>query len=1700
MKKLVRHSKSLIAVLLTLIMLVGSAMPAVAATVEGVEAMSARTASDNKESVGGSADLEWLEVAYDNEGIVITVAPEFEALLDIDKAQLKSVLDTFKGALETLVIEKIKDSWRENNNGSSGDSSSTEGITLKNVWKESLESYIDKNYHDASRANNYIAFFDDMMNDDAKLFALVEHVCDLIALSVSAGVIEPEELPLADEALAEEISETLDDFIHDYIKECSEDAIDRYIDDIINKKEHGTSKLDVFAQHFVENHFLEAVEDYLRHKSEPAGSREDYVIDKYIDDYIDEAIQSSIEKYVSFKVDGVAVGELSGIEAKAYDVMSKYVSDYVKEVKDDYVAYKLGSGEVPDAKILAIMEGFLSEYNPENRPLDGDGYQLFKDYVTEEKVLSEIRKEENREVFNESLADEIARLESDIAKKFFDEYGSSDDIEGYIDGVVGFVTERITEEDKAEIVESVANSEGLFGEALVELFGMGSTEGEGTASQKAVEEFLARKEYMTEQLLFDAQVNYKDTRDRLIAEPPQISVKDLLNTIESVSITGDLNHDGGYVGGVLLQNGNVNRENVTALIKDFPTITEISEMSPEDMYITVTISIQTSVGDAEFDLTLRLDPDEKYHELYGKIQLLLILIDDHVSVSYSNRELTVDVILPAVTTKALTRILNSDVIGDELKEKVYALAIGDLDGAKRFFEELTFEEAKSLIAEIDFEQIFDEIERLGEENEELGALLDKVKQKFDYTKITNEQILEKFEANKSKFNKIKSKAVSAVDKLYSRVPSDIKDKTIADFHKGTEDGYATFGFDFSYSKSFAEIERKIIEACPEEYEGEMVYILDLVKQVVGNDVSGALDFSVSVPDVAKITYKIGDTKHRVGFLPKGVNPQKFSGISEYLGVEIVGWADGEGNIIDKMPDTDTVLYAVLAQDVTVGVIPENRSFTYNGQPHYLEVKVVYGESWRDRENTEVSVIWYEGELAVGTPISTAERLAITDIGSYTYSLKVTVKNDYGEKTFVFDNGEGGIGAISAAVTAPEVNADAVITDKDGNELVSVDKTYSDDEEYTLRATLDTALAEITGCKWYFVKSGENTPTLVSEALSYTVKNVRESGVYYAEVSYSVNGKAQGSITSDTVEIKISPISVALSDIWNTSIFGGSSLNAVTYTGEVYSVVNDTVLGKSATDIFDLENCKASAVGSYVAKVTVKDDNYVISGGANSSTLSWHIIGEITVLVTLNGQAPENPANITIEETYRQGLSYKIEITVGDGFDGTSISWYKQNGEGEFVIENSLSGEYCAEFSNAESAVYKWVLTTTKSGVTQTMEGLVKVEISPAAVSLDGFTWSGDNEFTYNGEGHTPPTLVGNLPTDLLTSITYTVTLNGTAVDEIKKPGEYEVSATLSITEHNPNYTLGTATAKTIVTVNKAPFDISDVHWDYTEPFIWSGEAYSVSLVGFESYPGVRVKYSDSSVTSATGIGKYTAQFLKFVVIDGDEELVFEDYYYLDGEPSFSTSLEWQIVSEPTPVEKDEHIYDKGGVYVKVTDPSIKLFGYQLKVRPVYDYDIITLDDGRKMQVISAYDVYFEDENGNKPTYSPYDVFTVTYKTPGSVSADEIEIVYINPALTEHTAVSSALSSNKLEVSFEVSHFSIYAIAVEYEEPTPPPTEPGDKEEPKGGFNLSILLIIIALVLIVIIAIVLISKKKHRRRRYPRRRYSRRRRRGYYKFK
>ena len=188
-------------------MLVGVMSTAAAAIVSG--ANNPDSTEVGAGNVGDSVQTGWCDIAYNEDGVVVVLTPDKEALLNITKDQLKSIINLMIDAAKEVVINDLKSQISNSLLPDNSGSLDASGVTADNLWNMAIDGYIGDNY--TSEENIYIEFFKAAVNDptNAVINGFIDYAIDLMKSAVSLGLITVDDLPSVEEAdeLGEKLTE-----------------------------------------------------------------------------------------------------------------------------------------------------------------------------------------------------------------------------------------------------------------------------------------------------------------------------------------------------------------------------------------------------------------------------------------------------------------------------------------------------------------------------------------------------------------------------------------------------------------------------------------------------------------------------------------------------------------------------------------------------------------------------------------------------------------------------------------------------------------------------------------------------------------------------------------------------------------------------------------------------------------------------------------------------------------------------------------------------------------------------------------------------------------------------------------------------------------------------------------------------------------------------------------------------------------------------------------------------------------------------------------------------------------------------------------------------------------------------------------------------------------------------------------------------
>ena len=146
MKKTLR---SVLTMLLVMVMAFTVVSPVIGFAADSETLNASATGNDNNAQVtpDSSYDADWLLIERVGNEIIVTLTPDVDALMDIDKAIVKEILMEVLNLAKDLVIDDIKNDIA---NGQYGDGSDGygQGDTLDSIWADAIEGYLNDHRYD----------------------------------------------------------------------------------------------------------------------------------------------------------------------------------------------------------------------------------------------------------------------------------------------------------------------------------------------------------------------------------------------------------------------------------------------------------------------------------------------------------------------------------------------------------------------------------------------------------------------------------------------------------------------------------------------------------------------------------------------------------------------------------------------------------------------------------------------------------------------------------------------------------------------------------------------------------------------------------------------------------------------------------------------------------------------------------------------------------------------------------------------------------------------------------------------------------------------------------------------------------------------------------------------------------------------------------------------------------------------------------------------------------------------------------------------------------------------------------------------------------------------------------------------------------------------------------------------------------------
>ncbi|MBQ7390532.1 MAG: uL15 family ribosomal protein [Clostridia bacterium] len=174
----------------------------------------------NNGSPDSSYDAGWLQLERFGDELVVTLTPDVDSLKEIDKAQIKAILDEVLDFAKDVVISSLKDDIF---NGQYADGK--DGFTdLESVWSTAIDGYLGQC---GFESGDYVGFFKEAVNDETLIDGLVDYACGLLITAHKAGIVDDETLESFDVEAA--IDEAFNTKVSELIAEHKQSNLNAYV-------------------------------------------------------------------------------------------------------------------------------------------------------------------------------------------------------------------------------------------------------------------------------------------------------------------------------------------------------------------------------------------------------------------------------------------------------------------------------------------------------------------------------------------------------------------------------------------------------------------------------------------------------------------------------------------------------------------------------------------------------------------------------------------------------------------------------------------------------------------------------------------------------------------------------------------------------------------------------------------------------------------------------------------------------------------------------------------------------------------------------------------------------------------------------------------------------------------------------------------------------------------------------------------------------------------------------------------------------------------------------------------------------------------------------------------------------------------------------------------------------------------------------
>ena len=606
----------------------------------------------------------------------------------------------------------------------------------------------------------------------------------------------------------------------------------------------------------------------------------------------------------------------------------------------------------------------------------------------------------------------------------------------------------------------------------------------------------------------------------------------------------------------------------------------------------------------------------------------------------------------------------------------------------------------------------------------------------------------------------------------------------------------------------------------------------------------------------------------------------------------------------------------------------------------------------------------------------------------------------------------------------------------------VEKTY-DGVAYTLEATTIPA-GNGFGYQWF--KDGVAIEG-ATEA-TYSVVNVADSGEYYCSVSYY-----EVTNVTETVSVVITPAVVDL------TAWAWTNEGPFTYDGTEKSVALVTPaayaeLVANGTLVETVEGNVATNAGSYTAtvEVTTTSTNYVLEGKTSSE--AW-VINQVKIVVSgwtwiyegpFTYDGTEKSVALEIPTEY----AALVNVVYGEEANGTAIGTYTAT----VTVTAKDVVNYVVEGTIADLAWEIKEKEVLPPSFTVSIEGGVSAVYDVNATHTLTVTANGDEAYTYAYQWFKDGVAIVGA-----TQSTYTVSV-------VADSGEYYcVVSVEGIVEETDKVTVEI----TVKDLDLSQLALDDASHEYT------GSQIEVSVLNLDLHSEyLALSIATNSTLKASEIGSYDVFVTYSLLNTVDVESV--RIVRNGGEQVGVVTLTWEIISNgdepiiPGGETTKEFVYNENGISIKISSEQDLDSDFELKV------ETVAVFDSELGTVLKAYDIKFLD-GADSATLPENNKYTVTIALESAFAAKANLFIIYHPTSGADEKIDATVANG--EITFETTHFSIYAVAepTPTQEPDNPPVQDDPVEQPKAQPSWWVWVLMGLSVIIIVLLLILILRKR-----------------------